>query len=154
MLVVSSSLLLLVTSWTGSVLGQVNTEIDQFEDLLAVDSFDNKVYWLNWSFYHLLSMVQNLFRSSLQSHLWEKLPSEKSTINSTRSHHSGIRLPVVTDFQNQGKPIMLVQLCSETKWMMMEVTASDIKPEMVCLERREVRVRIDWWYKVKWTHYL
>ena len=27
----------------GEVSGQVNSEIDQFEDLLAVDSFDNEV---------------------------------------------------------------------------------------------------------------
>ena len=38
------STLVLVTSVVVSgVLGQVNREIDQFEDLLAVDSFDNEV---------------------------------------------------------------------------------------------------------------
>ena len=32
--------------------GQVNREIDQFEDLLAVDSFDNEVkFFLNWIFH-------------------------------------------------------------------------------------------------------
>ena len=32
--------------------GQVNREIDQFEDLLAVDSFDNEVnFFSNWIYY-------------------------------------------------------------------------------------------------------
>ena len=34
------------------VRGQVNREIDQFEDLLAVDSFDNEVkFFSNWIYY-------------------------------------------------------------------------------------------------------
>ena len=36
-------LLLTTLALLGEVSGQVNSEIDQFEDLLAVDSFDNEV---------------------------------------------------------------------------------------------------------------
>ena len=36
-------LVLTTLALLGKVEGQVNSEIDQFEDLLAVDSFDNEV---------------------------------------------------------------------------------------------------------------
>lgn len=36
-------LVLTTLALLGEVEGQVNSEIDQFEDLLAVDSFDNEV---------------------------------------------------------------------------------------------------------------
>ena len=39
----SVSLMMMMVVMISTVRGQVNREIDQFEDLLAVDSFDNEV---------------------------------------------------------------------------------------------------------------
>ena len=46
-------LVLTTLALLGEVDGQVNSEIDQFEDLLAVDSFDNEVNQHEKSIFHL-----------------------------------------------------------------------------------------------------
>ena len=46
-------LVLTTLALLGKVEGQVNSEIDQFEDLLAVDSFDNEVKQHEMRIFHL-----------------------------------------------------------------------------------------------------
>ena len=48
----SVSLMMMMMVMISLARGQVNREIDQFEDLLAVDSFDNEVnFFSNWIYY-------------------------------------------------------------------------------------------------------